>query len=285
MTVEAAENNAEKIAANWYGPTVRLAAVGTQCKGTRKALANPAIRDPSWLASFHYLRKNFYLADHRMVDWVLDSGAFSAFAQGSPIDVRELTEYARNLRQRDPLLSEVYALDVIGDAKRSRQNADWMNAQGVPAIPCFHYGSPLEELDALASTYPKVAIGGAARLHPDAKLNFAKSCFDRLWRSVGPVPIHGFGYGDKRFTEHLPFHSVDATSWEMRPRAFGSWHAYGRLKMGWGDCEPDLSSEFIYAERQQDRARTKWRNVMRAMHENTVARFGAPLRELLKRAP
>lgn len=211
------------------GPTVRLAVVAAaRSREVFRPGANSA--PPALLASFYYL-PNFLaqVADLEYRDWALDSGAYSAHSQGVSISLPAYLDEAKRLATSAHPPSEVFALDVIGDARASRANAEASWAAGVEVIPCFHFGTPWDELVSLAREYPKVALGGCARAPVTRKLAWAQEAFRRVWASVGPRKIHGFGFGAARFLEALPWHSVDSSSWEFKPAKFGAWSVYGHL--------------------------------------------------------
>ena len=161
------------------------------------------------------------------VDWVLDSGAFSAHNSGAPISLEQYTEQAAELVANDPKLAEVYALDVVGNPEASATNTDYMWGKGVHAIPTFHMGSDWDALRAMVDDerFEKIALGGMAKYRRPIIRGFIAKAFEIAW----PKRIHAFGMTDRRVCEEFPFHSVDSTSWEFRPAAFGEWKTYGRL--------------------------------------------------------
>jgi hypothetical protein len=212
--------------------TVRLAelprAPGSYCligaKGIPQVSMNPK---PPLLVSYAHIK--FFLEDQAKYyyrDWVLDSGAFSVTQSGTIISVEEYTEFAKEKLLKDPTLTEVFALDVIGDHEASLKNAEYMWDNGVPAIPAYHRGSPESALIHIAKNYPKIALGGVALLRGNKKTEWAKQCFARVW----PKKIHGFGFGARSNILALPWHSVDATNWVSGGR-FGQWNSFGRLSV------------------------------------------------------
>ena len=96
-------------------------------------------------------------AEYPVQEWVLDSGAFTAFNSGKVID---LDEYIATCLSCDA--HEVFGLDVIGDPTATRKNNEYMWSKGVEAIPTFHFGSPWSALDDIMHR-PKIALGGVAR--------------------------------------------------------------------------------------------------------------------------
>lgn len=156
-------------------------------------------------------------------EWVLDSGAFSAFMSKTSIHLDDYIDFCLAVKDSARPPTEVYALDVIGDWKASLKNTEAMWRAGVEAIPCYHVGEPEDVLKGLARDYPKIAIGGAAgRLFGDQRGKFLAQCFARIW----PKKVHGFGVTDTKILRAIPFHSVDATSWQLGALRFGTWAAY-----------------------------------------------------------
>lgn len=211
---------------------------------------------PALLVSFFYL--DGFLKrqkEYAYRDWVMDSGAFSAHASGVDIDLDAFIETSKELLATDPTLTEVFALDVIGDWRASVKNTEYMWTKGVPAIPCFHYGEPWELLISLCKDYPKVAIGGCVgKRDKDA---FAAQCFARVW----PKRLHGFGFGDEKSLMSVPWHSVDATNWETGPCAFGHWKSFGG-NLSVRGSKQNLRAEVEWYLDLERRVRERWRKEM-----------------------
>jgi hypothetical protein len=235
------------------GVEVRLA-IGGQVEALIAGLqGEPA---PAVLASYHYLRTWLQVQPKAKVrNWAMDSGAFSVDRSGATIDLRAYTETARELLASDASLVDVFALDVIGNAKASLRNAETMRASGVPkVIPCFHVGEPMEHLRTLAKEFDKIALGGAVGY--GKRYEWACRCFDAVW----PKKIHGFGFNKERDVLGLPWHSVDATTWCLAPVKFGRWTSYGQ-----GRQRPlpvrkghNLTPEVRWFLRIERQARLKW---------------------------
>lgn len=242
------------MSAQW--PVVRLAVSGTLSTPAGRWLRGLNAGRKEWegflkeplplLMSYFYVLNagdtfDPYLKQVPCRDWVLDSGAYSAANSGKAINLEEFTAFAKKRLETDPLLTEVFALDVIGDPVRSMENTRYMHAQGVHAIPCFHVGEPWEFLEEM-KVFPKIALGGLAmkgpgKLNTAKKIEWCEQCFARVW----PKKIHGFGLGSERIVSALPFHSTDASSWETGPACFGNWRKYG--KMSWKGSSQNYASE------------------------------------------
>lgn len=232
---------------------IRLACADGQAERNGSLEKNDA--RPSLLVSYAYLEPFLKRrSQYAYRDWVLDSGAFTAHAQGKPVDVMAYGEKALELLAGDDPPVEVFSLDVIGDWKASAANVEKLWEMGVPAIPAYHVGSPEPELLRLAATFPKIALGGAVGYRK--KLEWAQQCFARVW----PKRIHGFGFGSEKAILSLPWHSVDATNWEIGPCKYGSWRTYGRLSVR--GSKQDLRGEIAWYLDLERKARARWKKQM-----------------------
>jgi hypothetical protein len=215
---------------------------------------------PALLVSYVYLagfEKNRHRYHYR--DWVLDSGAFSAHNSGAIIRLQDYIDTCKRLMDEDPTLTEVFGLDVIGDFRATMRNIEEMWRQGVPAIPCFHRGTPWPELKAMARDFPKIALGGVAMLRGNEKMVFASQAFSLIW----PKKIHGFGFGSKSQIMTLPFHSVDATNWEVGPCRFGRWEQFGQMSVR--GSNQNLRGEVEAYLRIEREAQFRWRKEMKQL--------------------
>ena len=251
------------------GITVRLVApnVGPDHQGVVTLLQENTPTNstkPALLVSYVYLAP-FLKNRHRYAyrDWVLDSGAFSAHNSGTEIKLQDYINCCKELQATDPTMTEVFALDVIGDWKASLKNCEEMWRQGVEAIPCYHVGEPETELRAMAKDYPKIALGGCVGYKQ--KLKFAEQAFARVW----PKAIHGFGFGSEKDIMALPWHSVDATNWEIGPCKFGRWNAFGQMSVR--GSKQNLRAEVEWYLDLERRVRQKWTGAMKQLDNAEAA--------------
>jgi hypothetical protein len=210
---------------------------------------------PSLLVSYVYL-KGFQAKRpvYHFRDWVMDSGAFSAHNSGTVIDLQAYIDCCKRLQDEDKQLTEVFSLDVIGDWRAGLKNCDEMWRQGVEAIPTYHVGEPVDVLVGMAKDYPKIALGGAVGYR--GKDKWAEQCFSRVW----PAKIHGLGFGGEKSIMALPWHSVDASNWELGPCKFGRWQAFGQMSVR-GSAH-NLKAEVEWYLKLEKRARHRWRREM-----------------------
>lgn len=216
--------------------------------------------EPGLLVSFFYLKQfQRSRSSYGFRDWVMDSGAFSAHASGGTIDLVEYIETAKELITSDTKLTEVFSLDVIGDWRASMKNTEAMWKAGIPAIPCYHVGEPEDVLISIAKEFDKIALGGAVGFRGKGK--WAAQCFARVW----PAKIHGFGFGAETDIMSLPWHSVDATNWEIGPCAFGTWQAFGGANLGIKGSQQPLRVEVERYLSIERRAKERWKKEMRLL--------------------
>jgi hypothetical protein len=241
---------------------VRLA-IGPGPTAADNAVAQPNMRKPALLVSYVYLKK-FLKQQPRLNyrDWVMDSGAYSAQNSGRTINLQDYIDTCKKLLAADPTLTEVFALDVMSDWKASRKNTEEMWRQGVPAIPTYHVGEPEEALRIMAAEYPKIAIGGAVGYKK--KRQWATQVFARVW----PKKIHGLGFGTADTLLHLPFHSADASNWEIAPCRFGNWASYGGQWLPLRGGKQNLRGEVEFYLDLEQEAKEKWAKEMTQLETN-----------------
>jgi len=181
---------------------------------------------PSYLVSFWfvppYMKKDpsitlseFYDLEALDGDFVLDSGAYSAANKGKSIDIYAYADYCQAAMQYESRLSEIFTLDVppygptAGDWKTTQKNTEFLWKRNIPAIPVYHVGEPVEVLKDMASSYPKISLGGAVGMLD--KLTWAERCFAEVW----PKRIHGLGFSGKKAMLRLPFETLDSSTMSM----------------------------------------------------------------------
>jgi hypothetical protein len=246
-------------------PTVRLAYAGSipaMIRGLAPIPTQTEAQAPALLVSYVYLhlfRRN--RRQHQFRNWVLDSGAFSAYNSGKEIRLSQYIDDCKRLieeeNEQGGKLVEIYSLDVIGDWRATLKNTEAMWKAGVEAIPCYHVGEPWEYLVHIAANYPKIALGGVALQRGKKKIEWAKQCFARAW----PKRIHGFGFGGEEAIMALPWHSVDASTWS-NPCRFGRWKAFGDQRVSVRGSDQNLRLEVEWYLKLEAAARSRWAREM-----------------------
>lgn len=169
----------------------------------------------NYLESYHYFNTEKICAKVRGegIRVFLDSGAFSAYTKGISVDIEE---YCRFCRENSDIIEVASVLDAVGDPLKTWQNQQQMEALGVPALPCFHYGEDERYLEHYVSKYEYITLGGMV---PISNRDLFK-WLDHLWEKYLCDPsgrarlrVHGFGMTSVPLMKRYPWYSVDSSSW------------------------------------------------------------------------
>lgn len=264
-------------------PVVRLAVAGSpkdMIEGLKSPTAQVAVCDasssrdasslhenphkPALLISYAYLDqfdKQRHLYDFR--DWVMDSGAFSAYASGYEIDIDEYVDVSRERLSTDAQCTAVFSLDVIGDWRASLKNYEYLRGKGIEVIPTIHCGcEPWSVLTEYAASSNVVALGGLVRKSINIQRKFVEQCFARTW----PHRLHGFGMGGEKLLMEFPFYSVDTASWVIGPCCYGTWKTFGKLSVRGGPIP--LRQEVEWHLDLERRAQARWEATWEAVADS-----------------
>ena len=141
---------------------------------------------------------------------ILDSGAYSAYENGTPID---LNKYIQFIVKNKPEL--YFNLDVIGDVESSWRNQRVMECNGLHPIPIFHADENIKWLHKCLE-YDYMALGGmASGSHESVREAFLDSCFDVICDTPDRLPktkVHGLGLASPLLVAKYPMFSADTAS-------------------------------------------------------------------------
>ncbi len=167
----------------------------------------------------------------------LDSGAFNAYRTGAVID---LDEYACFLKMNGNHYDAYASLDVIGDLNATLKNQRLLDSYGLLAIPTFHVGEPLKQLEQYIEKYSYLALGGMVPISRSVGLEIWLSrCWKILERSE--VKVHGFGMSDVSLFGY-PWYSVDSRTASLAGRMGEIISPWGRLKVSLGKAKLAVSN-------------------------------------------
>ena len=175
------------------------------------------------LCSYHYY-KDVDIAE--VQGWgtriIGDSGAFSAFSVGAPIDREDFHAWAARWQEH---LFWIASLDVLGNVKESRANFLAAQRDGLNLVPTIHYLGGPEELDwYVEHGADLVGLGGTVGLNDIRRLRWYLTLF-RYARDNHPgVRFHGWGASGPILLDNLPWWSTDSSG-------FAAAFMYGRLKL------------------------------------------------------
>ena len=157
---------------------------------------------------------------------IIDSGAFSYHKKGG-IELDKWIEKAAGLQ---PYGTELIALDVIGDPKKTFENFQIINQQIKNTVPTFHVGSDINYLKKYLEYTDRIAIGGMVPYKSEIQLlkRHLSKVFE-IFTPEAPPRLHAFGYFSQEILESFPFYSADASTWQNYSR-FGEFHNFMNMK-------------------------------------------------------
>lgn len=182
----------------------------------------------------------------------IDSGAYSAWSKGKPINVDDYIKFINENIDKFTLFASVD--NIPGELRRtptlqekkdspvlSWENYLYMREQVKDKdklLPVFHIGEDFKHLQNMLEVkldgkhIPYIGLGGTVGLVSTVKENWYKQCFKIIQQSSNPnVKVHGFGMTILSILENYPFESADSTSWLM-PAINGEIQTkYGRICM------------------------------------------------------
>jgi hypothetical protein len=166
----------------------------------------------------------------RLKEVMLDSGAFTAWSKGRPMNVREVIEnYKLAISYLAGQFEQVWlinldvipgsrgvsaSLDEIKAAVRgSDENQKALNdAFGDIVLPVFHEDESwerLEEVKSLAARNNYICISPRNDLHESIRRNWAA----RVHQKLPSYRTHGLAATGAQMMMSIPWHSVDSASW------------------------------------------------------------------------
>ncbi len=95
---------------------------------------------------------------------MIDSGAFTAFTKGKPVDIKQ---YAKFLDKWRDVFDYAMTLDVIGDTEATQRNLEWLLGEGHDVIPIYTARAPFSEFERLAERFDYIAYGGLVGVPPN----------------------------------------------------------------------------------------------------------------------
>ena len=160
---------------------------------------------------------------------MIDSGAFTAWTTGKPIN---LADYAAFLREWQGCYDYAITLDVIGDAKATARNLRKLHDMGFPVLPVYTANAPLSELRSLAKDHKYICYGGLvqATKHPNLQVPAIKVVIDEAAKYG--AKIHTLGQTKREMLYRCQPYSCDS-SWVSQSARYNTTPLYvpdeGRL--------------------------------------------------------
>jgi|SRR5208282_5735148 len=155
------------------------------------------------------------------INFMLDSGAFSAFSLGKPIS---LPHYINFIKTNQQHIGKVINLDVIGTgdaeqaAKEGRNNFLEMRESGLDVIPVYHAKESRKWLELMCDDCSYIGISGTSIVSSTQVYSFYAHCFQYLSDSQGRmlVDTHLFGDTSPMSLLNFPTRSADSATWMIQ---------------------------------------------------------------------
>jgi len=167
------------------------------------------------LGSYHYF-KNIVLSEFfeeigYEPEFILDSGAFSAWKSGKKIDQDKYIAY---IKANEENIYRYIALDKLGDTEKSYDAYIEMKNKGMSPIPVFHYMGDEEYLRKyIAQGETLIALGGTVPIK--SKKTVAEWVKMLSWL-YPEVRFHLLGSASRKILDHCDIESSDASTWMMK---------------------------------------------------------------------
>jgi hypothetical protein len=166
---------------------------------------------------------------------IIDSGAFTAWTSGKPIDPRDYAKWALDFKDRwEHKMQALYFmnLDVIGDQDASWVNQSILEGLGLKPIPIITFGADKKHLIRALDNYDYIALGGLVPYTRQKEklqkwLDFCFAIIMKKYKDSGVMPkIHLLGVTTDWVLKRYPCFSSDSSSWVSCLR-FGGGAAAG----------------------------------------------------------
>lgn len=144
---------------------------------------------------------------------MIDSGAFTAYTLGKPI---QLTEYAEFLNRWRGVYDYAITLDVIGNPKETANNLRFLEKKQLSVLPVYTATAHLRELKALAKDYDYLAFGGVVGVPKHLRVPATKRVVEEAQNSGAKV--HTLGQASIDMFKKTGAYSGDSSSASQMPK-------------------------------------------------------------------
>ena len=134
----------------------------------------------------------------------LDSGAFTAWKAGKEITLDYYCNFISSLNIKP---WRYFSLDVIGSAKKTKDNFENLKKNGFSPVPVFTRGEKIEELEYYYSQADCVALGGLVGTKNNK--NFVRAAME----VIKGRKTHWLGFNKQEFLPYYRPYSSDSSSW------------------------------------------------------------------------
>jgi hypothetical protein len=147
-----------------------------------------------------------FLQEHEgQINWLLDSGAFTAWKKKEVIQLDDYCKFVEGL----PITPwRYFTLDVVGDPHKTRENYFAMRQRGFKPVPIFTRGEDIQQLEEYYSTHDVIGIGGL--VGTKGNRSFVRWIMEN---GVKSRKVHLLGFGQPDFLAFYKPYSCDSSGW------------------------------------------------------------------------
>lgn len=173
------------------------------------------------LSYAYYLKQktsamDFFMKNKKYIELLIDSGAYTAYTQNTPIDLYEYMDFITMLED-NRIIFKYFTLDAIGNPEKTMRNYGKMLKKNYTPIPIFQRGAKVEHIDEYYINSDVLGMGGIS-LNVNNTPGYVKFIMDR---HIKARKIHWLGWSLKDFIMYYKPHSFDSSSVSSGGR-FGS---------------------------------------------------------------
>ena len=182
------------------------------------------------LFSYAYLRSNpklesalLKLSEEGYINLLIDSGAFTAFKSGSPID---FSAYKEACKSYDKRCWQYVTVDVIGNKEQTQENFNKLVQAGLIPMPVLTIDDDIHTAKDYVNVNPHIGVPGGVMTKGD----WIRQRFQQVHKiTQGKARIHGLGYVKFPDMYQLPLSTVDSSTWSGGQR-FGRIQYFDQRK-------------------------------------------------------
>jgi len=197
-------------------------------KSNAEIYALSAVKPDNQLGSYYYFRtknlKNYFQKlGYTPKNFMLDSGAFSAWNKGKNISI---IDYMNYIKANEQCISYYIALDVIGDSDLTFDYFRIMKKKGFKPIPVFHYGANLDWLKSYVDDgCDYIALGATV---PIKNKTVVAKWVISLQVLYPNVKYHLLGCSSTKVTHLTDLYSADSSTWITQAKNGNPKHIEGK---------------------------------------------------------
>jgi hypothetical protein len=192
----------------------------------------------NWLFSYAFVHQKefqevmtfFHSAktDNREKHLLIDSGAFTVYNTGVPINVKDYGEWLLSTKKHwahRVTGIEYMTLDVIGDQRQTERNTAYLESLGLNPIYVLTINSSDDDIRLALKKYTYLAIGGFNQVGLKerlARLNHFFGIWEQHRKETGEaVKTHLLGLCREDILYRYPAFSCDMTTWFIATKSYG----------------------------------------------------------------